>query len=375
MTDESRLKAWTGPQQSDLASEHIDVDTLTHHVAGKLSTPVARLVTEHLAVCDDGRCVEFVRSLGAEVDASSGARYREDAPSPRTRPRTFQAREAVWAQFEAIARDRNVSTDELVSEAMAAYARVRGYDVSSEPVATARGDRESLDETRDGPVATALDRSYEPNTGGPIDEDDLARTQGPAAARLITARASFVETTQSRTSGSQGGPPPSPSNRVVSSKRPPVVPPPPDRRVPPPQPPTGRVSSRSSSVPSVRPPPARPQAAAPSGNYRPTDSSSFTPPSSSRAKQLVLNYRGQAQAVEKDRFLLGRSKNQADLRLDDPNVSRQHAVIERVGAAWYIVDLGSTNGVHVAGERVARRALSDGDVIVITTHEIHCSLR
>ena len=79
--------------------------------------------------------------------------------------------------------------------------------------------------------------------------------------------------------------------------------------------------------------------------------------------------------MDKERFLLGRSKTQADLRLDDPNVSRQHAVIERVGAAFYIVDLGSTNGVHIGGERVARRALSDGDVIVITTHEIRCTLR
>lgn len=107
----------------------------------------------------------------------------------------------------------------------------------------------------------------------------------------------------------------------------------------------------------------------------PRSSRPSSSPSSSSTKHLVLRYRGQAHAVEKDRFLLGRSKTQADLRLDDPNVSRQHAVIERVGAAWYIVDLGSTNGVQVAGERVGRRALSDGDVIVITSHEIQCSLR
>jgi neural Wiskott-Aldrich syndrome protein len=93
------------------------------------------------------------------------------------------------------------------------------------------------------------------------------------------------------------------------------------------------------------------------------------------ARGLVVTYQGRPQTVDKERFLIGRSKTQADLRLDDPNVSRQHAVIERVGSAWYIVDLGSTNGVLVAGERVARRALSDGDVIVITSHEIHCSVR
>lgn len=89
----------------------------------------------------------------------------------------------------------------------------------------------------------------------------------------------------------------------------------------------------------------------------------------------MLEYEGKSYPVEKDRFLIGRSKTQADLRLDDPNVSRQHAVIERVGAAWYIVDLGSTNGISIAGERVARRALTDADVITITTHKIHCTLR
>ncbi|MCW5838223.1 MAG: FHA domain-containing protein, partial [Labilithrix sp.] len=98
-------------------------------------------------------------------------------------------------------------------------------------------------------------------------------------------------------------------------------------------------------------------------------------PRAAPGRQLVLEYRGRTCSVDKERFLIGRSKTQADLRLDDPNVSRQHAVIERVGAAFYIVDLGSTNGVEVAGERVARRALADGDCIVITTHEIRCALR
>jgi pSer/pThr/pTyr-binding forkhead associated (FHA) protein len=92
-------------------------------------------------------------------------------------------------------------------------------------------------------------------------------------------------------------------------------------------------------------------------------------------KRLVLTYLGRPFPVEKDRYLIGRSTTQSDLRLDDPNVSRQHAVVERAGAAWYLVDLGSTNGVHVSGDRVTRRALQDNDVIVITTHQIHVSLR
>ncbi len=89
---------------------------------------------------------------------------------------------------------------------------------------------------------------------------------------------------------------------------------------------------------------------------------------------LTLTYQGRPHTVDKDRYMLGRSKSGADLRLDDANVSRQHAMIEHVGGAFYVVDLGSTNGVFVSGERVARRALRDGDLIEITTHQISVTL-
>lgn len=94
----------------------------------------------------------------------------------------------------------------------------------------------------------------------------------------------------------------------------------------------------------------------------------------SLAKRLVLTYGGQRYEVDKEHFILGRSKGQADLRIDDANVSRQHAAIERIGSIYYLVDLGSTNGVYVGDDRVTRRALADGDVIVITSHRIACSL-
>jgi pSer/pThr/pTyr-binding forkhead associated (FHA) protein len=55
-----------------------------------------------------------------------------------------------------------------------------------------------------------------------------------------------------------------------------------------------------------------------------------------------------------------------DLALDwDSEVSRAHALLERVGAAWTLVDDGlSRNGSFVGGERVhGRRRLAPGDVI------------
>jgi hypothetical protein len=50
-----------------------------------------------------------------------------------------------------------------------------------------------------------------------------------------------------------------------------------------------------------------------------------------------------------------------DILLDDPRVSRNHAVLERRGRTVEVVDLNSENGTHVNGERVSRRALADGD--------------
>jgi hypothetical protein len=66
-----------------------------------------------------------------------------------------------------------------------------------------------------------------------------------------------------------------------------------------------------------------------------------------------------------ERLTLGRSAS-ADVRLAwDDRVSRVHAALERVGAAWAIVDDGlSRNGTWVNGERlVGRRVLRDGDAI------------
>ena len=55
------------------------------------------------------------------------------------------------------------------------------------------------------------------------------------------------------------------------------------------------------------------------------------------------------------------------MRLDvpDPHMSLEHAVIERALGGWQVRDLGSKNGVTVNGERVAQRALGDGDWIEI----------
>ncbi|MFU8806319.1 MAG: AgmX/PglI C-terminal domain-containing protein, partial [Bradymonadaceae bacterium] len=52
------------------------------------------------------------------------------------------------------------------------------------------------------------------------------------------------------------------------------------------------------------------------------------------------------------------------LRLDDPNVSRIHAVIERGGDGTYtVIDLGSASGTFVNGEKVTKSAIKHGDEV------------
>ena len=77
--------------------------------------------------------------------------------------------------------------------------------------------------------------------------------------------------------------------------------------------------------------------------------------------------------------MIGRG-NEADLRIDDPGISRKHIEIrvtepQDLGGAPHITvhDLGSTNGVSVNGRRVEQATLVDGATIRIgnTTMSLH----
>jgi hypothetical protein len=73
----------------------------------------------------------------------------------------------------------------------------------------------------------------------------------------------------------------------------------------------------------------------------------------------VLQWNGGRSVLEKQRSVLGRSRD-ADVQIEDPNVSRRHAEIVQEGSTYWLVDLGSTNGTEVDGRRVQRMRLADG---------------
>jgi hypothetical protein len=68
--------------------------------------------------------------------------------------------------------------------------------------------------------------------------------------------------------------------------------------------------------------------------------------------------------------VLGRSR-EADVQVEDQNVSRKHAELRPSGASWTVRDLGSTNGVKVNGRRIqGAQSLRSGDTITLGTSDI-----
>jgi pSer/pThr/pTyr-binding forkhead associated (FHA) protein len=74
--------------------------------------------------------------------------------------------------------------------------------------------------------------------------------------------------------------------------------------------------------------------------------------------------------LEKEWTRVGRSLA-ADVRFDDPTVSRRHALIVRQPDGVRVLDDRSLNGVFVNGARVEWRALADGDEIVVGRYRLH----
>ena len=93
------------------------------------------------------------------------------------------------------------------------------------------------------------------------------------------------------------------------------------------------------------------------------------PPPEVDREVASLAWDDQTLRIDKRRVLLGRSR-ECDIQVEDANVSRRHAELRQEGSSYWIVDLDSTNGVEVNGERVKRAKLSSGDSFTVGSTEI-----
>ena len=103
--------------------------------------------------------------------------------------------------------------------------------------------------------------------------------------------------------------------------------------------------------------------------YRPTEPAAADPGAEVARETIALVDGSTKHEVAKPVTVLGRSSG-CDIRLTDPNVSRRHAELRQEGTSWWIVDLGSTNGIEVNGSRAERAKLENGDTVTLGETEL-----
>jgi pSer/pThr/pTyr-binding forkhead associated (FHA) protein len=265
--------------------------------------------------------------------------------------RQFQCRDVLWETFEQMARELECSVDYLINEAMKQYARQRSMGART-PYATS-GQNAGLPGRPDSPSMPGSFPPGPPHGAAPSPGAPSARgglppppARGPAG-------------------GLREGSMSSPMTRTGASAAPPrslnVPTPPPRGAIGLTPPPRGGVAPRTA------PPPL------------PSSSKSGPPPLGGgnglampmpAGAQLTVIYQGERVPVSKEKFVIGRGKQSSDLTLKDPNVSRQHAMIEYQNGVYFMVDMGSTNGVEYNGQRIARKQIAEGDVFRICDHDL-----
>ena len=85
---------------------------------------------------------------------------------------------------------------------------------------------------------------------------------------------------------------------------------------------------------------------------------------------LYVVFNGQKVPVDKDQFIIGRGSKSSDLPIRDGNISRKHAAVILHQGAYYMKDLGSTNGVAFRGRRIDQKRIEEGDIFHICDYEL-----
>ncbi len=90
---------------------------------------------------------------------------------------------------------------------------------------------------------------------------------------------------------------------------------------------------------------------------------------------VIVDKNGRSYPIQKPAFFIGKGNNTSivnDLIVPNQNVSRNHAVIENNGGAYFLTDSNSLNGTFVNGERLAanmKRQLKNGDTLRFANEE------
>jgi hypothetical protein len=314
-------------------------------------------------------------------------------------PRTFQCRDQLWETFEQMARELECSIDYLINEAMKQYARQRSYGAQANPTAG----RTPFPGVREpAPAEVAAQRQPLPPTAPAVPmarpgSPSMPQAQPPSGPRLPPppppAAPGRGVPLPPPPSGARGATPPLPPpvNRQPSMSGPPPLPRQPSM---PPQIPPQMQQQMQQQMPPLPPPmqqmpPQMPPMPPPMQQMPPPMQQQHhghhqmpqgPPPMAVPHQPVMIGgltavYMGERTPVSKEKFIIGRGRQTSDLTIKDPNVSRQHAMVEFQNGVFYMVDLGSTNGVEYHGQRVTRKAIAEGDVFRICDHEVAFTYR
>jgi neural Wiskott-Aldrich syndrome protein len=244
--------------------------------------------------------------------------------------RQFQCRDYLWEIFEQMGAELECSTDYLINEAMRQYARSRNWG------SRGAGSRGSV-----APAAPLSGSGPSPGGSG----SGIAPSQVGAGGSGVAPNPAPGRTTgmslPSPITSSMQAPGRATTPSVGSATRPPLPAPP-------------------SRGPAVSIPPPLPGGGSGTGSVHVRGS----------MPSLFVIFNGQKVPVNKEEFVIGRGSKTADLAIKDGNISRRHAAIVLQNGAFYMKDLGSTNGVEFNGARVDSRRIEEGDVYQMCDYEL-----
>ncbi len=105
------------------------------------------------------------------------------------------------------------------------------------------------------------------------------------------------------------------------------------------------------------------------GELRPVDREQVSGAGATLAIRSGGGRTGEVFSVSGERMTIGRSPD-AEVFLDDVTVSRDHALLVRRQAGWFLDDSGSLNGTYVNRRRIDSHRLEDGDELQIGKYKL-----
>jgi hypothetical protein len=155
-----------------------------------------------------------------------------------------------------------------------------------------------------------------------------------------------------------------------------------DANTPAPSAPPGPPASAAAARPALPRPGGAPPGPPPPSSRPPAPARASAPPPQPVEEEveagdrpLYLFFEGNWYTIDQDQFVIGRGSKFSDLPIKDANISRRHCAVVRRNGDYFIKDLGSTNGIEFAGQRVDDHPVEEGNVYYLCDHELRFSFQ